>query len=545
MDAFAQLPSRLASLPSPWEAVVRRCLEPAPEDRFRSVEEVMEQLLPSMTRRKWIAVPAAIAVALAALLLTLKGPAPRPLDRASIDSIAVIPLSAGSEAPEKQYLADGVGEGLIDALARLPDLKVIARTSSYQFRGEKIDVLRAARMLGVRGLVLFRITESEERIRITVELVDGQDGTRIWGSRYSPRQFELAGAQADISREIAERVRSELTLADQMRLARGGKVNAEAFALLLRGRYELKLYTPESRRKAVSYFEQALAVDPGFALANAELAAAYRLLSASAILNAAEMLPKAEAAAQRALAADEDLAEAHVALANIKRDQWDWQAAERGYQRAVQLNPNLAAAHQGFAICLSVTSRHQAAIREAQRARELDPIALPAFIDTAAVYYNGRRFDEALDTLRQAANMDPSAPAPWTWMGIVNGGRGRPAEAAKAYEKAVSLGDRTAATQAYYVYSLAQSGRRRQALEILDRVLQSTEFVPAPSLAIAYAGLGHPERALQLLESSYAARDPLLQYVNVEAHFDSIRNDRRFLKLTAGIGFPKPVKHPL
>src|SRR5262249_30640183 len=163
----------------------------------------------------------------------------------------------------------------------------------------------------------------------------------------------------------------------------------------LRGRYELRLYTPESRQKAVGYYEQALAIDPGFALAHAELASAYRLLSASAVRSAAEMLPKAEAAALRALAADRDLAEAHAALAGIKRDQWDWAAAEREYRRAIQLSPNQAASHQAYAICLSITGRHDAAVKEVLRARELDPIGVPAAVNLAAVYYNARRYEQA------------------------------------------------------------------------------------------------------------------------------------------------------
>jgi tetratricopeptide (TPR) repeat protein len=255
------------------------------------------------------------------------------------------------------------------------------------------------------------------------------------------------------------------------------------------------------------------------------------------VLNPREALPLAEAAARRALGGAKDLAEAHAALADVKKDQWDWKTAEAEYRRALQLNPNLPAARQGLAIGLSVMGRHQEALAEALRLRNLDPIG-SSIIDLAATYYNMRRFEDALVTLGQAADRDPSAPAPWTWTGIVRGALGEFQLASRALEKAVRLGDFSAATQCYYVYDLARNGSPALARQVLARIEQPSQFVPPSSLAIAYTGLGDRERAFQILEQGFATRDPLMQYIGVEAHFDDLRKDQRFQELLRKIGIP-------
>jgi tetratricopeptide (TPR) repeat protein len=187
--------------------------------------------------------------------------------------------------------------------------------------------------------------------------------------------------------------------------------------LLLRARNQIALYTPESKQRAITYYKRALAIDPEFALANAELASAYRLPSSSGILGAADAIPEAEAVARKALAADNQLAEAHAALADIKRDQWDWVGAEQEYRRAVQLNSNLELAHLGLANYFSATGRAREALTEIQHVIESDPISVPAAIAAAAVDYNLRRYDRALAGLKRAVELDPSRPSPWTWIG--------------------------------------------------------------------------------------------------------------------------------
>ena len=519
-----------------FDLILERCLNPNPAQRFRHVDEIAQALAPPRSRRLFLTAAALFLTisAGAGVIAYRNGPPGN-----TIRSIAVIPFVNDGDTRESEYLSDGISESLINTLVQLPDINVIARSSSFKFKGKDLDVRKVARTLGVQALVTGRVAETGSRLRISAELVNGEDAVQIWSGQYTPGISDLAAVQGQISSQIAEHVRSRLTQAERAKLEKLNKAKPEAYELLLRARYQMRLYTPESKKSAVSYYQQALAVDPAFALAHAELASAYRLLSGSAVLSPTDMMPMALASVLRALAADPDLAEAHAALAAIKKDEWDWAAAEREYRRAIELSPNLVSAHDGFAVNLSVTGKYAEAESEIRRARQLDPIGLPTAIASAAIFYNGRHYAKALDELKRAANLDPAAPSPWTWIGIVNGGSGQFADAIAAFEKATSLGDHTAATQCYYAYSLAQSGKREKALQILDRLRRSKAFVPFSAVAIIYAGLNQHERALQSLEAAYANKDPLLQYLKVESHFDTLKDSPRYQALARRIGLPE------
>ncbi len=524
--------------------IVARCLERNPAKRYASMEDVERELGGVLdaaaarrrrrwSRRSWGLSAAGLAAAGAGWWSYARRAVP-----AAGQSVAVIPLVGPGAGLERDFLADGLAEGLIHTLAQVPGLKVIARTSSWAFRGERIDARRAARALGVRVLVLLSVAEAGQRLRVTVDMV-AADGTQIWGERFLPGRAGLAGLEADLSQQIAERVGAQLTEQGRERLARGARIRPEAYELLLLGRYQVRLYTAESRLKAAAYYEQALAVEPGFALAHAELASLYRLLSGSATLSPEDALPKAERAAQRALAADPEQAEGHAALADIRKDQWQWKEAEDRYRRALELNPNLVAAHRGYAIFLGVRARHEEAIAEIRRAVELDPLGLPTLVHAGAVYYNARRFREALRELKRALDLDPVAPAAWSWVGMCHGAQRQYAEAVKAYERASAKGDSPAASASYLCFSLARSGRREEAERLLARMLAAKEFVPRSNLAIAYLGLNRRQDALKLLAAAYDARDPLLQYLKVEPHFDDIAREPAFMEIAGKIGLPE------
>lgn len=455
-----------------------------------------------------------------------------------IASVAVIPFLNVGGAPDVNFLSDGLSEGLINALAQLPTLKVIARSSSFQFKSDGLNVRNVARTLGVQALITGRISERDGDLRVSAELVKGSDGTALWGAQYHPRPDELASVQEQIVREISNRLRTPARQPKAVGLTESSGVNPEAYSLMLRGRYEMRLYNPQSTRKAIDYYQEALAVDPGFALAHAELANSYRLLSGAGILKPSEAMPLAEAAAMRAIAVKGNLPQGHAVLADIRRDQWQWPTAEREYSRALELNPNLVSARTGFAIYLTLIGKRERAIQEVLKASELDPIGVPTAINTGAVFYNCRRYKEAIRELKRSAALDPSASALWTWIGIVYGGSGQYTAAVEAYQQAMRLGDRTAATQCDYAYSLAKSNKRKEALTILQSLQSSKEFIPPSALAIVFVGLGQTERALQLLETAYGNRDQLLQYIGVESQFDSLRGEPRFQTLLAKLGLP-------
>jgi eukaryotic-like serine/threonine-protein kinase len=526
------------------QSLLDTCLAKNRNDRCRSMAEVNARLrtLPearvpdqpnTLRPSRWMA-----ATALAGILVSAVGawqwraPAPDA-------SVAVIPFARSTDLVEEgAVLADGLSDGLINALSQLPDVKVIARTSSSRLSPMNLDVKRAARMLGTRTVVIGRVDHTSGKLAVRVELLNGVDGTVMWSSDYYPDRANLIDVQGDLAREIARRVRSKLTVADEQRLSRTLSRNSEAYGLLLRGRYQMGLYSPESTQKALALFEQAVGLDPGFALARAELANTYRRLGGAGIIDPAEAIPHAEREALLAIRGDADMAEAHTILGDIHRDRWQWDAAEREYRRAIELSASYVPAHQGLGLLMSLRGGGDAAAEQVVRARELDPIGVSGAIDAAAVFYNIRRFDRALETLRAALNLDSTASAAWTWMGIVNGGKGQFAEAVGALERAMSMGDDTVATKCYYVHALAKIGRHADAMRQLDIVLKGSKFVPPSSLAIAYVGIGRQDRAMEALERAYAARDPLLQYVGVEAHLDALQRDLRFRDLMTRIGLP-------
>jgi len=532
LSAFAQ------RLPAGLQELVDDCLAKDPAARLRSMQDVSVRL--HAIAHKKSRTGSRVAWGMAALLAVSAAFGYwQSRSQSPAASVAVIPFVNARSTPEGIALAEGISEGLISALAQLPDLRVIARSSSFRFSGDTRDVRRIARALGVRTVVTGRITEEAGRLRVTTELVNGENGTTLWGAEYTRDRADLADIQGQIATEIARRVRSKLTPADQRRLEKLVHPNPEVYSLLLRGRYQMSLYTPESTQRAASYFEQALGIDQSYAMANAELANAYRRLGGAGILRPREALPLAEQAALKAIAADDELAQAHTVLADIKRDRWDWAAADREYRRAIALSASSVPAHQGLAISLSLSGQGDAAVAELSRVRDLDPVGLSTAIDTAAVYYNVRRYDRALETLREAARLDALAPAVWTWIGIATGGSGDFVRALAAFDRAMELGDRTAATLCYDIHALARAGKRDEALRRLAAIERSGTFVPPSSLAIAYEGLGERDRAIEQLQKAFANRDPLLQYIAVESYLDGMKNDARFRAIVAQMGMSR------
>src|SRR5262249_45274549 len=412
-----------------------------------------------------------------------------------IPSVAVIPFSNVEGSTEDQFLSDGISEAVINALAELPELKVVARSSIFRSQAATVDVSSAAAALGVKALVMGRVRSMGERLRISIEVVNGSDGRQIWGAQYTPLITELPVVQAQISQDIARQIVFKLTSRQQQKLAKWATTPPEAYELLLRGRYQRRLYRTDSRFNAIAYYEQALALDPRFALANGELALTYRYMSGGGVLDPAEALPKAEAAARRALAVEPDLAEAHLALAELKKDQWEWATAGDEYRRALALSPSLIEAHHGYAIYSSEMARSTDALFEIQRAIDLDPLGMETLITAIGVYYNLDQFDEALRLSQRAGELDPTGPVPWSWRAMIYGATGRFAEAIDAYDRAIRMGDNTGVIQCYYAYSLARSGRPDRALQILRDLRKSNTFVPAPAYAFIYLGLNQKDLA--------------------------------------------------
>ncbi len=457
----------------------------------------------------------------------------------TIDSVAVLPFTNVSGDPDTEYLSDGMSESLINSLSQLPGVKVIARSSSFKYKGKEVDPQEAARALGVEGVLTGRVLQRGENLLISVELVDTRDRTQVWGEQYNRKATDLLQVQAEISREIAETLRLRLTAGEHQQLAKRETANPQAYELLLKGRFYNNKGGLENRRRAVEYFQQATAVDPTYALAYAELSNIYTILISLSILDSKEFTPKAETAARKALELDESLAEAHSALANLKTDAWDWATAEREYKRAIELNPNLAEAHKWYAFYLSFMGRHEQAITEVERARELDPVSLPINVDVGWILFNARQYNQALETLNKTLELDPKYDLAHVVLGATYAAKGMYAEAIAAYQETINLGLDTPDAQIHLGTAYAQAGERERAQAILKRLQTNKDYVSPVGLAVLLVALGEREQAFSSLERAYAAHDTQLQFLGVDPMFDSLRGDSRFQDLLRRVGLPQ------
>jgi len=367
--------------------------------------------------------------------------------------IAVLPLANFSQDGKDEYFADGMTDELISSLSKVSGLGVIARTSVMQFKGSSKSIADIGRELSVESVLEGSIRKTEDRLLIKVRLIDTQNQASLWSQDYERETRDVFAIQSDIAKKVAEVLELQLMPEQQRHLDQPATQNPEAYNLYLRGRYQLNKSMDgrigESTRTAREYFEQAVEVDSGYALAYAGLADSYYWLSGP--LPPAEAMPKARAAAKRALELDETLAEAHAALANvIAFYDWDWVAAERKFKRAIELNPNYASAHHFYGNYLVANGRFEQAKIEYNRAHQLDPLSLRIEITGVFPYYFGRQYHEAIKRLRKTIEMEPDFYGPHLYLGWVY-------EQTGEFSKAIAEFERGGIKGAYlgHVYALA------------------------------------------------------------------------------------------
>jgi serine/threonine-protein kinase len=454
----------------------------------------------------------------------------------SITSIAVLPFANTSGDPNMEYLSDGLSESLINALSQLPQLKVIARSSAFKYKGKEVDPDEVARTLGVQAILTGRVAQRGDNLVVSAEVVDARDKTQIWGEQYSRKLTDVQAVQEEIARTISEKLRLRLSGAQEQQLAKRATVNPEAYQLYLNGLFYRRKGGFENGRKALDYHNQAVALDPNFALAWTGVADAYRYLAAGGVLDPKEALPKAKAAAQKALELDDTLAEAHVALGLIKMDEWDWAGAEREFKRASELNPNLADAHFRYGVYLTNVGRPTEALAETKRAQELDPLRAALRGQEGAALVFARRYDEAIQQLQNVIKLEPDNSFAHVFLGYAYAAKGMYPQAIEEYHKNISIDGETTSTLCFLGYALAQSGKSTEAQAVLDKLKNTKEYVSPAELAALYAGLGDKEGAIASLEKAYAAHDLQMQYLKVDPHYDSLRSDPRFVELSRKVG---------
>ena len=455
-----------------------------------------------------------------------------------VGSVAVLPFANASGDPTLDYLSDGLSESLIDRLSQLPDVKVIARGSSFKYKGREVDPREAARELGVDALVVGRVVRRGEDLQVRAELVDAREGTQVWGEQYSRRSADIQAVQEEMAHAISERLRPQLSGEQVRRLTRRATADSQAYQFYLNGLFHYRRYGIQNTRKALDYFNQAVATDPDFALAWAGVAQAHLMFAGGSWLDPKEANANAKAAAQRALELDETLADAHVQMALIEQHEWDWAGAEREYRRAIELNPSLVEARFWYARYLSTMGRHAEALAEIRRAQELDPLQIRLRRQEAWLLHLARRSDEALRLMQQTFKLEPPTPIAHSNLAFSYEGNGMYEEAVAEHRKANNMFGETTGGLTYLGCALAGAGRRSEAQAIRDRLKATEEYVSPEELAGLYAMLGDKEGALAELEKAYATHDLQLQVLKIDLHLDSLRSDPRFQDLVRRVGLP-------
>ena len=469
-------------------------------------------------------------------------PASARLTRAAAQSIAVLPFVNASPDPGNEYLSDGITDELIDALTKLEGLRVASRTSVFALKGKALDVRSIGAMLGAAVVLEGTVRKAGDRLRVTAQLTSTDDGRLLWSQRYDRELEDVFVMQDELARTIVTTLRgtwlAELGEPEPQRRTESVK----AYGLYLRGRWALNKRTQAGVNEGIAFFEQAIAEDPRYALAYTGLADAYALLLDYRSVPVAEGFAQAKANAQRALALDDTLAEAHASLAwTLFIHEWKWAEAEREFRRAIELDPRYAAAHQWYSFLLVSQGRHEEALVAGHTAQELDTGSVSIRRTLGLLYYYARRFERARHHLAHAMEMNPVAEETYRVLGLVLALSREHREAERVLREAVTMPEAGSYTAATLAYALAGGGDRAGAESILrDLVGRSErEYVSPTALATAYLGLGDHARALDSMERVYAERRGWLVYVHVNPIFDPLRDEPRFKELQRKMGVPR------
>ena len=454
-----------------------------------------------------------------------------------IDSIAVLPFVNESGNPDVEYLSDGMTESLINSLTNVPNLSVKARNSVFRYKGANIDEKRIGQDLSVDALLLGRVLQRGENVTLYLSLVDARTGASLWGEQYDRKMQDIAVLQKDIASDVSRKLRARLSNAEAKQLTRNYTDNSESYQLYLKGRFLWNKRTPDSIRKAIEYFDEAIQKDPGFALAYTGLADSYVVPANRMEPHVA--MPKAKTAALQALAIDETLAEAHTSLARVLQVyEWNWKDAEKEFKRALELNPRYAVAHQWYGGHLERSGRINEGISERKVALELDPLSTITIFELGTNFLYAGNYDQAIAQFQRALELDPSFPAAHQYLPLAYVKKGMYEEALARIRAAPESAGLNISGMPGYVYAIAgHISQAKKELEELKR-LRKTEYISAVSLAYICAGLGERDEALSWLEEGYEERAFQMQMLQLDPRLESLRDNPRFKELVRKVGLP-------
>lgn len=454
-----------------------------------------------------------------------------------ISSLAVLPFT--NSDPNIEYLSDGITESLIDSLSRLPDLKVKSRNTVFHYKGREADPKTIGRELGVHALLSGSVVQHGNELAIDVELIDVRDDSHIWGQRYRRKVSEVVALPQQISRDVSQRLRSRADNLDHSQLTRNYSPDSEAYRLYLQGRYNWNKRTVEGLEKGIDYFGQAIMRDQDYALAYAGLADCYLLLNVYNVTSANDSFPKAEAAANRALSINENLPEAHTALAFVTyRYHLKWAEGEQHFKKAIELNPNYATAHQWYSSYLAALGRVDEAIVQAKTAHELEPFSLTIYSDFIRSLYYAGRLDEARRESLKLMEMDKEFARAHYELGLVLEEQGSLDEAVAEFRQALKEAPDNVFVLTALGHAQALAGKKGDAEKVLARLqeLSKQQYVSPFQSAVVYAGLNDRKLALDWLEKSYQERFNWVPFIKIDPVFKNLRSEPRFIELSKSLG---------
>jgi TolB-like protein/Tfp pilus assembly protein PilF/predicted Ser/Thr protein kinase len=518
-EILNRVPPRTASLraeiPAGLDELILRCLEKKPEDRFPDFESLLGALRGEGVRR-----PKAGA-----------GQVPTP---GGLPSVAVLPFADMSPEKDQDYFGEGLAEELIHALARVQGLRIVARTSAFALKGMKLDVREIGKTLGVGAVLEGSVRKAGSRLRVTAQLIDAATGMHVWSERYDREERDVFDIQDEITAAIVEHLKVTLLSGERAALRKRSTADTEAYNLYLKGLYFVARPDAASYAKALDFFRAAIDKDPGFAQAYAGIASVFSALGIMNLAPPSEMWPQARTYLQKALALDEDLAEAHAVAATLAFwFEWDWEAAGRSFDRVLELNPGDAMSRGMRGWYLLNRRRFDESLREVKKALELDPLMPLFYAWSVGLHWSASRPDEALREFAKALEIDPNLGLAYFHAGVAYYMKGQWDEAADLFEKGKKLFAPPGWADGMLGLIEIRKGTRDKAARILEEAVESKKSVKhtsAPGLAWLAAELGRLDLAFELLDKGYEERDTLMGFIHVysEIFSPALAADPRF-----------------
>ncbi|HTK82086.1 MAG TPA: protein kinase [Bacteroidota bacterium] len=560
------------------DRIIRRALEKDSEDRYQHIDDMVSELRriqkksTRVSRASLADIPAiptseqsdSASTAVSSKTQPIQGPSRRGLvigagvvvllvagaavyfslfrQQQSIDSIAILPFTNVGADPNTEYLSDGITESIINSLSQIPNLKVMSRSSVFHYKGKESDPQKAGKELGVKAVLVGRVTQRTDNLLISAELVDVSNNTQMWGEQFNKKLSDVISVQEDISKEISHKLSLKLASEDEKKLVKRPTENTEAYQFYLKGRFYWNKRKADDLWRSVKYYQMAIDADPNYALAQAGLASTYVILPEYTGVPLKEMLPKIEAAAKRATELDPTLAEPFAVRGLMKNSVWDWSGAEEEFKKAIELNPGYPTSYHWYSILLRQQGKFEEALAKIKRGLELDPMSMIINLNYGDVYAAMGRYDQAIDVYKKLIELDPNFPGAHRNLADVYLVQNNPAGAITELKKVREIvGTDKSYGLEYLGYAYGRSGKIEEAEKVLDQLVAFSKGGNAVSFQIAavYAGMGENDKAFDWLEKGYVEQNSSLAYLKITPFFAGLKSDPRYIAMLKKLGLEK------